>query len=138
MNAQGFVWVIGILSVGLSIPLLGVMGTAVLWGVLPFLVLTVGAVWYFIMRNFRDGHIVEELSLWEDTLTLVRVDPKGTRRDWRANPYWVRVDEHDEPVEHYLTLKGGPRDVELGAFLSAEERVKLKREIEDQLRALTP
>ena len=133
LPAKGFVWVIGLLSAGLAFPLLGVFGTAVLWGLLPFLILTVAATWYFIMASYRSGQIIEELSLWEDRLTLVRLDPKGRRRDWEANPYWVRVAERDTPVEHYLTLQGGPREVELGAFLSAEERQSLKTEIERNL-----
>ena len=138
MSATGFVWVIGILAAGLAVPLLGVLGTQVLWGVLPFLILTVAGTWYFLMRNYRDGHIVEELSLWPDHMSLVRVEPRGQRRDWQANPYWVRVDARDEPMKHYLTLKGGPRDVEVGSFLSADERVTLQRELEDALRSLPP
>lgn len=136
LPATGFVWTIGLLSAGLAIPLIGVFGTNVLWGVLPFLILTVAGTWYFIMRNYRDGQIVEELSLWADQLTLVRVEPKGTRRDWQANPYWVKINERDEPVKHYLTLQGGPREVELGAFLSADERVALKTELENKIRQL--
>lgn len=133
LPATGFVWVIGLLSAGLAFPLLGVFGTNVLWGVLPFLVITVAGTWYFIMRSYRDGQIVEELSLWKDQLTLVRVEPKGTRKDWQANPYWVRVSERDEPVKHYLTLQGGPREVELGAFLSPDERQELKASLESAI-----
>ena len=136
LPATGFVWVIAILSAGLAFPLLGVFGTDVLWGVLPFLILTVAGTWYFIMRNYRDGQIVEELSLWSDRLTLVRVDPRGDRKDWEANPYWVQVEEHEKPVPHYLTLKGGPREVELGAFLSADERLDLKGQLEQEIRQL--
>ena len=136
LPATGFVWTIALLSAGLAIPLLGVFGTAVLWGVLPFLVITVAGTWYFIMRSYKDGQIVEELSLWSDHISLVRVDPKGERKDWQANPYWVQITERDEPVKHYLTLKGGPREVELGAFLSADERQTLKRQLEDELRNL--
>ncbi|MEM9584202.1 MAG: DUF2244 domain-containing protein [Pseudomonadota bacterium] len=136
LPATGFVWTIGLLSAGLAFPLIGVFGTNVLWGVLPFLILTVAGTWYFIMRSYRDGQIVEELSLWRDQLTLVRVDPRGTRRDWQANPYWVKVNEHDKPVQHYLTLQGGPREVEVGAFLSADERLALKTELEDRIRQL--
>ena len=133
LPATGFVWTIALLSAGLALPLLGVFGTNVLWGVLPFMMLTVAGTWYFIMRSYRDGQIVEELSLWRDQLTLVRVEPKGTRRNWQANPYWVQVNERDTPVKHYLTLQGGPREVELGAFLSADERLELKAQIETEI-----
>ena len=136
LPATGFAWTIGLLSLGLALPLFGILGTAVLWGVLPFLILTVWATWYFMMRSYRDGQIVEELSLWRDQLTLVHVDPKGGRKDWQANPYWVQVNERDTPVKHYLTLQGGPREVELGAFLSADERLILKSELEDEIRGL--
>jgi len=101
------------------------------------MVLTVAATWYFIMRSYRDGQIVEELSLWKDQLTLVRVEPRGTRKDWQANPYWVRVNERDTPIKHYLTLQGGPREVELGAFLSADERLELKDTLERAILQLT-
>ncbi len=136
LPATGFVWVIAILTAGLSVPLFGVFGTAVLWGVLPFLLITIAGTWHLLMRSYRDGQIVEELSLWDDHIALVHVDPKGRRKDWEANPYWVQVNERDEPVKHYLTLKGGPREVELGAFLSADERLSLKHQLEDELRSL--
>ena len=54
----------------------------------------------------------------------MRHGPKGKRQDWEANPYWLRVTLHetDGPVPNYLTLKGDGREVELGAFLSEDER----------------
>lgn len=138
MPRQGFVLFISITAVMLCMPLLPLIGTSALWGLLPFLLLTIAAVWYFIMRSYRDGHIVEELSIWGDQMTLVRLNPRGKerRQEWSANPYWVAVQRHDAPVQNYLTLKGGEREVELGAFLSAEERLSLKAQIEDQLRSL--
>ena len=39
-------------------------------------------------------------------------------------------------MPQYLTLKGGPREVELGAFLSEEERLALRRELTDRLASL--
>jgi hypothetical protein len=39
-------------------------------------------------------------------------------------------------VSNYLTFTGAGRTVELGAFLSEEERLELKPEIEDALRRL--
>ncbi|SFR52539.1 DUF2244 domain-containing protein [Litoreibacter janthinus] len=132
----GFVFFIAITCIMLTFPLLPLIGTAAIWVLLPFLVLTVALLWVFIMRSYRSGQLVEELSLWPDHMTLVRRNPDGTRQDWEANPYWVEVISHDKPVEAYLTLRGGPREVEMGAFLTPEERIELKEELEDKLRFL--
>jgi uncharacterized membrane protein len=50
----------------------------------------------------------------------------------------VRINDYPKegPVEHYLTLQGGPREVEIGAFLTVEERLALQRELLDRLRAV--
>jgi uncharacterized membrane protein len=40
------------------------------------------------------------------------------------------------PVPQYLTMKGEGREVELGAFLTAEERRRLAAEITNVLRPL--
>lgn len=133
---SGFVFFIAITSFMLAIPLMPLLGTLALWGVLPFLILTVWALWFFIMRSYRSGELLEELCLWPDHMALVRIEPSGRRQDWEANPYWVQVSEHKKPVPHYLTLRGGDREVELGAFLSPEERVSLKDELEHELRHL--
>lgn len=136
----GFVIFIAATSVMLAIPVLPLIGTSALWGLLPFLVLTVAGLWFFLMRNYRDGHMIEELSLWPDMITLVRLNPRGTeaqrRQDWSANPYWVKVSSHEKPVAHYLTLSGGSRDVELGTFLTPDERKELHATLDEQLRAL--
>lgn len=140
LSKGGFVFFIAMTSFLLVLPVLPLIGTMALWGLLPFLLLTVAALWFFLMRSYRDGHLVEELSIWPDTITLVRLNPNSSpapqRQDWAANPYWVKVNDHDTPVEHYLTLSGGPRDVELGTFLTPQERRELKTSLEDQLRAL--
>lgn len=132
---RGFVWFIGGTAVLLLVPLLAVLGSPVLWGLLPFLLLALWAIWFALNRSYRDAEIVEDLTLWPDRMTLVRHGPRGQRRDWEANPYWVRVELHPTggPVPHYLTLQGGPREVEIGAFLSEEERVDLARELAHRL-----
>jgi uncharacterized membrane protein len=39
------------------------------------------------------------------------------------------------PVPSYLTLRGAGREVELGAFLTQDERVTLERDLRSALRA---
>lgn len=136
----GFVFFIAMTSFLLAIPMLPLIGTKALWGVLPFIVLTVAFLWFFLKRSYQDGHLVEELSLWPDRISLVRLNPRSSptskRQDWTANPYWVKINTFEKPVEHYLTLSGGTRDVELGTFLTAKERRELQSSLEEQLRAL--
>ncbi len=124
---RGFVAFIAITFAMLMIPLLGLLGTLALWGLLPFLLGALALMWYFLERSYKDAALTEVLSLWNDRIELVRRNPRGPLQDWQANPHWVRLTLRAEggPVESYLTLKGNGREVELGAFLSPEERVAL-------------
>ena len=135
---RGFVWFVGATAVLIAVPLLAVLGTPVLWGLLPFLLLALAALWWALERSYRDGEIIEDLELARDRMRLVRHGPRGQHREWEANPYWVRVVRHEKggPVPHYLTLAGGPREVEIGSFLSEEERVALALDLTARLGAL--
>ena len=135
LTAPGFVWFIGLTAALLSLPLIGVIGSPVLWGLLPFLLAAIWGIWWALNRNQKDGALREVLTLTREELTLVRTDPKGATKEWTANPYWVSVGWHESggPVEKYLTLKGSGREVEIGAFLSPDERVELRRELEREL-----
>lgn len=109
------------------IPVFAVLGTNALWGLLPYILGALGLTWTLLRRSYRDGTLREILTFDADAVELVRIEPDGRRLTWQANPYWVRVKLHPtgRPVENYLTLQGGPREVELGAFLSPEERKDL-------------
>ena len=133
---RGMVWFIGATAALIAVPLLRLLGTPVLWALLPFLVATIAAIWWALERSFRDGEIVEDLTLTPDRVSLVRHGPRGKRQDWQANPHWVRMTLHATggPVPQYLTMKGEGREVELGAFLTAEERRQLCDEITTFLR----
>lgn len=135
---RGFVWFIG-LTVGLiSIPLGALLGSANLWIMLPFLVIAVAAVWYFIERSYKDGTVLETLTIWSDHMELTRQNPRVPDQHWQANPYWVEVNMRPTsgPVEHYITLRGNEREVEIGAFLSVAERKALLGELQSVLARL--
>jgi uncharacterized membrane protein len=120
------------------LPMLAVLGTPVLWGVLPFFALAIGGLWLAFGRNYRDAELHEVLTLSREGLNLRRVDTRGAMRDWSAEPYWVKLELHEAggPVPQYLTLAGGGRVVELGAFLSPDERVALAADLRARLAAL--
>ena len=134
----GFVLVIAMTGVLLLIPLLALLGRPELWGVLPFGLLTLGGLWMAFRASYRSGQLIERLRLWPDRVEIERRDPQGRTQSWAANPHWVKLSLHAEggPVEHYLTLSGGGREVELGAYLAPEERRALKAAIEAALRRL--
>lgn len=115
----------------LGVPLIAVAGTPVLWGLVPFAGLALGGMWLAVRRNGRNLQIQETLWIWRDEMRVERREPDGRILRWQAEPMQVRIRLHkDGRVEDYLTLAGGGREIELGAFLAPEERVELAAEIE--------
>lgn len=132
MGNVGFARVILISAGFLALPLLGVLGTPILWGLLPFAGLVLWGLWYALQRNSRERRALrEDLLLTRDRIKILRTNPRHPEQCWEANPYWVRVKltEKGAPVENYLTLEGAGREVELGAFLSPEERAAIFDEL---------
>lgn len=117
------------------IPALPLLGSVVLWWLLPFVLGAVWAMYYALRRNRRARQIIEVLTLDADETHLTRTDANGAVQEWDCNRYWTQVLKYDDkgPVPHYVTLKGKGREVEIGAFLSEEERIALYDEL---LRAL--
>ena len=138
LTQRGFVWFIGATAALIAMPLIGILGSPVLWALLPFLLAAIWAIWFALRKNGRDRDIVEDLVLAPGQVTLTRHGPRGRRQDWEANLYWLRVTLHKTggPVPNYLTLKGEGREVELGPFLSEDERVALKDDLEARLHRL--
>ncbi|MBM2577561.1 DUF2244 domain-containing protein [Jannaschia sp. Os4] len=127
LTKPGFARVVSFMFAALCIPLMGVLATVAFWGILPFAMGALGLLWLALRRSWRDRDIEERLVVTPALARLERRDPKGLR-EWEANPYWVRVEMHpgERPVENYLTLEGGPRPVEIGAFLTPSERASLR------------
>ncbi len=137
LGERGFAGFIGATFVLLLVPLIAVIGTVVLWVLLPFLMTALAMVWIALRTSFaRQAALWETLSLSANRVVLERHDANGDVRCWEANPHWVKVTLHPDggPVENYVTLKGGGREVEIGAFLSPGERLALYEEIEHLLR----
>lgn len=132
---RGFVFIIGMGFVATLIPVLAFIGTVFLWWLLVPGLAALAALWWFIDKSYRDGEILEELEIWPDHMRLERHGPHGRHAHWEANPYWATAHIHRTggPVKNYITLKGNGREVELGAFLSEDERPQLFEDLERTL-----
>lgn len=114
------------------LPVVTLLGSPVLWGLLPFALLAVWGMYHALQRNKRARKILEVLTLDEDAAHLVRTEPSGAVKTWDCNRYWTTITkyEKDGPIPQYVTLKGKGREVEIGAFLSEDERVALYDELQ--------
>ncbi len=118
------------------IPMLAVLGSVLLWGLLPFMLLSVLGLWLAIQTNYRARSVFEVLTLSGSQARLVHHHPRTGRQEWKCNRYWARPEMHQRggPVPHYVTLTGDGRQVEIGSFLSEEERIALYDELIQKLR----
>ena len=118
------------------IPTFTLLGTVLLWGMLPFVLLAVGGIYYALHANHRARQIEEVLVLDDQTARLTHRTARGEVKEWACNRYWTTVTkyEKDGPVPQYVTLRGEGREVEIGAFLSEEERVELYDDLQRSLR----
>lgn len=133
---RGFAGFILISAAMVAMPLLALLGTVLLWGLLPFLVLAIGGMWWALQHSYASGRIHEALTIDPDEVHLTRTNPGGDVQEWDCNSYWAQVAMHPTggPVAHYITLKGQGREVEIGAFLSEDERKALYGELCDAFR----
>jgi uncharacterized membrane protein len=136
LRRRGMVVFVALTAALLALPLLVLIGSPVLWGLLPFVLGALAAIWLALQRSYKDAEIIEILRLSASEMQLTRHGPRGRRQEWQANPHWVQVQIHATggPVPHYLTLRGAGREVELGAFLTEGERLTLERDLRRALR----
>ena len=120
----------------ITLPLYGLLGTKLMWALLPFLLLAVAALWWGLERSYRDGEIHEALTITPEQVSLRRENPRSPAQSWECNTYWARAEIHQNggPVPWYVTLVGNARQVEIGAFLSEDERRSLYGELAEALR----
>lgn len=121
---RGFAAVVLACFALITIPLYGVLGTVFLWGLLPFAMAAVGGLWWALEHSYRTGDILETLTITPQDTVLIHQPRKGKVKEWRCNTYWTtaQIYASSGPVPHYVTLRGNGREVEIGAFLSEDER----------------
>jgi uncharacterized membrane protein len=136
LPAKGFAAFVLATFTMILIPTFALLGTILLWGLLPFVLMAVAGIYFALQSNYKSRQITEILTLDTNTARLTHTTPKGEVKEWECNRYWTKVTkyEKDGPVPQYVTLRGEGREVEIGAFLSEEERVALFEDLERSLK----
>ncbi len=138
LGRTGFRVTMMIAAIGFAIPVLPFIWAGGFWVLLPFVLAALLALGLAFKANNRHGQMREHVCLWKDLIAVERHEANGQIKRWRCNPYWMRTKlvADGGPVDNYLTLIGADREIELGAFLSPEERLALRADIEMEIKRL--
>lgn len=127
LGKAGFLVLMAVLSVcslalGLALYLSGA------WPAIGFLGLDLLVVYVAFRLNYRAARAYETVRLTPGALEVTRVDARGRGRRITFQPYWLAVDMDDPPRRHSrLTLRAHGRRLEVGGFLTPDEKLDLAR-----------
>jgi uncharacterized membrane protein len=122
LSQPGFLIVMGLLSLisfvtGVAFAFMGA------WPVLGFFGLDVLLVYIAFKINYRSGRASETIDVSPDVLSVTQIDPRGRRRRFEFNPYWVRILLKEWPDGRTdLRLAHRDREMSFGRLLTDEER----------------
>ncbi len=132
----GFALLMGAISLvsfgaGLTFYLIGA------WPIVGFMGLDVVLVYIAFKVSFRRMRAFETVRLTPEALVFERVNPKGERRRWTFQPYWLHVEFDDPPQpDSQLRLRSHGRAITIGAFLAPPERENLAAALRQALHRL--
>ena len=135
LSKKGFAGFILITFCLTLLPLLAISGTGLFWGLLPFTMFALWAIWTALQKSYKKNQISEQLRFDSKRLKLIRKNPSGDTQSWVCEGYWSRASLYstEGPVPFYITLHGNGREVEIGAFLSESERKILYDELREAI-----
>jgi len=129
---RGFFLLMGVLA-GLSL-LTGVICILIgAWPVFGFFGLDVLLVYLAFRVSYRGARLRETVRLTDRALTVERVSPRGERRRWQFEPFWLRIRFEERDETSTLTLASHGRAVVVGSFLAPEERRSFVARLRDAL-----
>ena len=104
------------------------------WPVIGFFGLDVALVYLAFRLNYRTARQSETIRLADDTFTVERVNVRGERRDWRFQPFWVRVILEERPdASNRLLVASHGRSLVIGEFVAPAARRELAAALRDAL-----
>lgn len=91
--------------------------------------------WFLFSRHYRGDRRAERLRLFPDRLLIETLDAKGRLTIYMLQPYWLQVIlDRADAFSHPLYLRSHGRQLEIGAFLSPQERRDFAAELVEVLR----
>lgn len=104
------------------------------WPVVGFFGLDVLLIYFAFKLNYASARAYETVEICGDELVVRRVLPGRRPKQWTFHPYWVRI-EMDSDGEYHgpLYLKSHGTRLQIGAFLSGEERRNFADALKDAL-----
>ena len=86
--------------------------------------------WFLFRKHHRGDDRAERIRLYPDHLLFERFDRHGNHTAERLQPYWLNIilERAAEP-DNALYLRSHGRSIEVGAFLSPQERRGLANEL---------
>ena len=135
LGSYGTKIVFFVITCGFLLPIIPFIGSPIGTTLTIFSGLTFYLFLIMLQRNFQEGNTFEEISISKRKIIVVHQEQNKEQIIWEGNPYWTRVtlDINNPKLKNYLTLVGKGRHIELGAFLSPDERIELKDKIQNAL-----
>ena len=135
LDSYGTKIVFLVIACGFLLPIIPFIGSPIGTTLTIFSGLTFYLFLIMLQRNFQEGNTFEEISISKSKVIVVHQEKNKEQKIWEGNPYWTRVilDINNPKLKNYLTLAGKGRHIELGAFLSPDERIQLRDKIQNAL-----
>ncbi len=124
-----------VIAIGFLFPIIPFIGSPIGTTLTIFSGLTFYLFLTLLQKNFQQANTFEEISISKNKILVVHQEKNKEKKTWEGNPYWtkVNVDFNNPKLKNYLTLAGKGKHIELGAFLSPNERIELRDKIQNAL-----
>ena len=116
-----------VLAIGLAFALQGI------WFVFAFAVVEILVLAWALLHYARHATDQEHIALSEGCLLIERIEA-GQLQQIRLNPYWTKI-AIPSRKRMLIALESRGIKIEIGAFVSQEEREKVAQELRRELRA---
>ena len=132
LDVNGTKVVFGVIACGFLLPIIPFIGSPIGTTLTIFSGMTFYLFLTLLQKNFQQGNTFEEILISKSKIIVVHQEENKAQKTWEGNPYWtkVNVDTHNPKLKNYLTLAGAGKHIELGAFLSPDERIELPDKIQ--------